>query len=141
MLPTRRTLIAAMCTVASVLLAGCGSDHGTDPAQLGIASSWNLATANGAPLPFTVPGFNPRLDVLSDKLVLLTNGTFTESTQAQTVSGTTVTPQTIPDGGTYTVTGTSATFVFNDGTVGVGTITATTLSMTLPTVALVYQKQ
>jgi hypothetical protein len=141
MSPTRRTLIASICTVASVLLVGCGSDHATDPAQLGILSSWNLVTANGAPLPFTVPGIIPRLDVLSDKLVLKTNGTFTESTQAQTVSGTTVTPQTIPDGGTYTVNGTSATFVFNDGTVGVGTITATTLSMTLPTVALVYQKE
>jgi hypothetical protein len=141
MSPTRRTLIASICTVASVLLVGCGSDHATDPAQLGIRSSWNLVTANGAPLPFTVPGITPRLDVLSDKLVLKTNGTFTESTEARSISGTTVTPQTIPDGGTYTVSGTSATFVFNDGTVGVGTITATTLSMTLPTVALVYQKQ
>jgi hypothetical protein len=141
MSPTRRTLIASICTVASVLLVGCGSDHATDPAQLGILSSWNLVTANGAPLPFTVPGITPRLDVLSDKLVLKTNGTFTESTGARSISGTTVTPQTIPDGGTYTVSGTSATFVFNDGTVGVGTITATTLSMTLPTVALVYQKQ
>jgi hypothetical protein len=141
MSPTRRTLIASICTVASVLLVGCGSDHATDPAQLGILSSWNLVTANGAPLPFTVPGITPRLDVLSDKLVLKTNGTFTESTEARSISGTTVTPQTIPDGGTYTVSGTSATFVFNDGTVGVGTITATTLSMTLPTVALVYQKQ
>ena len=141
MSPSRRTLIAAVCTVASVLLVGCGSDHGTDPSQVGIASTWNLATANGAPLPFTVPGITPRLDVLSDKLVLKTNGTFTETTEARSINGTTVTPQTIPDGGTYTVNGTSATFVFNDGTVGVGTITATTLSMTLPTVALVYQKQ
>jgi hypothetical protein len=80
MSPTRRTLIASICTVASVLLVGCGSDHATDPAQLGILSSWNLVTANGAPLPFTVPGITPRLDVLSDKLVLKTNGTFTEST-------------------------------------------------------------
>ena len=129
-----------MCSVVSALLVGCGSDHGTDPSQTGVASTWNLATANGAPLPFTVPGITPRLDVLSDKLVLKTNGTFTESTEARSINGTTVTPQTIPDGGTYTVSGTSATFVFNDGTVGVGTITATTLSMTLPTVALVYQK-
>jgi hypothetical protein len=141
MSPTRRTFIAAVFTVASVLLVGCGSDRATAPAQLGILSTWNLVTANGAPLPFTVPGITPRLDVTSDKLVLKTDGTFTESTQANSINGTTVTPQTIPDGGTYTLTGTSATFVFTDGTVGVATITATTLSVVLPTVALVYQKQ
>ena len=141
MSPIRRTFLAAMFTVASGLLAGCGSDRATAPAQLGILSTWNLATANGAPLPFTVPGITPRLDVTSDKLVLKTDGTFTESTQANSISGTTVTPQTIPDGGTYTLSGTSATFVFTDGTVGVGTFTATTLTMTLPTVVLGYRKQ
>jgi hypothetical protein len=140
MSPTRRTFITAMCTIASALLVGCGSDRATDPSQVGVLSSWNLVTANGKPLPFTVPGITPRLDVLSDKLVLLVNGTFTESTQAQSISGSTVTPQTIPDGGTYTLTGTTATFVFTDGTVGLGTFAGTTLTLTLPTVVLGYQK-
>jgi len=135
----RRTL-AIVCTAAAVFLAGCGSDDSTSPTQASVAGTWNLTTVNGASLPFTIQA-TPKIEVLSDQLVVSANGTFTESTQTRTTNGTSVTLQTVPDGGTYSLNGTAATFIFNDGTTGAGTVTATGLIVAFPGVSLSYQKQ
>ena len=134
-----RRMLAIVCT-AAVFLAGCDSDDTTGPTQSSVAGTWNLTTVNGSPLPFTIQT-TPKIEVVSDQLVVSANGTFTESTQTRTTNGTTVTNQTIPDGGTYSLNGTAATFIFNDGTTGAGTISSTTLTVALPGLSLVYQKQ
>lgn len=135
----RRTL-AIVCTAAAVFLAGCGSDDSTSPTQAAVAGTWNLSTVNGASLPFTIQT-TPKIEVLSDQLVVSANGTFTESTQTRTTNGTAVTLETVPDGGTYSLNGTAATFIFNDGTTGAGTLTATGLIVAFPGVSLSYLKQ
>ncbi len=135
----RRTL-AIVCTAAAVFLAGCGSDDSTSPTQAAVAGTWNLSTVNGASLPFIIQT-TPKIEVLSDQLVVSANGTFTESTQTRTTNGTAVTLETVPDGGTYSLNGTAATFIFNDGTTGAGTLTATGLIVAFPGVSLSYQKQ
>src|SRR3982751_3530978 len=96
-----RRMLATVCTVATVLLAGCGGDPGTPPTDATLAGTWNLATVNGLPLPFTVQPANPKIEILSDQLVLSDGGTFSQSVQARATSGGTVTTQSIADGGTY----------------------------------------
>jgi hypothetical protein len=135
----RRTF-AIVCTAAAVFLAGCGSDDSTNPTQAAVAGTWNLTTVNGASLPFIIQA-TPKIEVLSDQLVVSANGTFTESTQTRTTNGTAVTLETVPDGGTYSLNGTAATFIFNDGTTGAGTLTTTGLIVAFPGVSLSYQKQ
>ena len=135
-----RRMLAIVSTAAAVLLAGCGSDNSTNPTQAQVAGTWNLTTVNGSPLPFTIQA-TPKIEVVSDQLVVSTNGTFTETTQTRTTNGTTVTNQTVPDGGTYSLNGTAATFIFNDGSTGAGTVSGTTLIVAFPGVSLDYQKQ
>jgi len=135
-----RRMLAIVCTAATVLLAGCDSNDTTGPSQNPVAGTWNLTTVNGTPLPFTIQA-TPKIEVTSDQLVVLANGTFTESTQTRTTNGTTVTMQTIPDGGTYSLNGTNATFIFNDGTTGAGTVSGNTLTVAIPGISLLYQKQ
>jgi Lipocalin-like domain len=135
-----RRMLAIVCTAATVLFAGCDSDDSTGPTQSSVAGTWNLTTVNGSPLPFTIQ-VTPKIEVLSDQLVVSANGTFTESTQTRTTNGTAVTLATVPDGGTYSLSGTAVTFIFNDGTTGAGTVSATSLIVAFPGVSLSYQKQ
>jgi hypothetical protein len=123
-----------------VLFAGCDSDDSTGPTQASVVGMWNLTTVNGAVLPFTIQS-TPKIEVLSDQLVVSANGTFTEATQTRTTNGTTVTLETVPDGGTYSLNGTAVTFIFTDGSTGAGTVSGTTLIVAFPGVSLVYQKQ
>jgi hypothetical protein len=135
-----RRMLAIVCTAATVLLAGCDSDDTTGPTQSSVAGTWNLTTVNGSALPYTLQP-TPKIEILSDQLVVSANGTFTESTQIRFTNGTTVTTETIPDAGTYSLNGTSATFIYNDGSTGAGTISGNTLTVAAPGLSLVYQKQ
>ncbi|PYP77215.1 MAG: hypothetical protein DMD35_15820 [Gemmatimonadetes bacterium] len=137
-----RRMLATVCTIATVVLAGCGSDSSTAPTQASLAGTWNLTTVNGAALPFAVQ-LNPLVEILSDQLVLATNGTFTQSTQARFTDGATVTTQVIPDGGTYTLSGTAATFRFTDGSSGTATLSSAGNTFTVGEVgfSFVYTKQ
>ncbi len=136
-----RRMLATVCTVATVLLAGCGGDAGTPPMEATLAGTWNLATVNGTPLPFVIQPANPKIEILSDKLVLTASGTFAQSILARQTSGGTITTQNIEDGGTYQATGTSAAFTFNDGSHGNGTVDGNSLTVADVGYALVYVKQ
>jgi hypothetical protein len=135
-----RRALATVCTVAMAFLAGCGSDGPTLPTQASVAGTWNLTTVNGATLPFTLQA-SPKVEVLSDQLIVAANGTFTESTQLRLTDGTTVTTTTVPDGGTYTLSGTSATLNFNDGTQAAGIVSGNTFTVALSGLSLVWKKQ
>jgi hypothetical protein len=136
-----RRILAVVCTAAMAFVAGCGSDSPTTPTQASVAGTWNLTTVNGAQLPYTLQAANPKTEVLGDQLVVLANGTFTESTQLRYTSGTTVTTETVPDGGTYTLNGTSATLNFSDGSATAGTLSGNSFTIAVPGLSLVYQKQ
>jgi hypothetical protein len=136
-----RSMLATVCTVATVVLAGCGGDAGTPPMDAVLAGTWNLATINGTPLPFTVQLANPKIEILGEQLVLTASGTFSQSIQARATSGGTVTTQSIEDGGTYAASGTAAIFTFNDGSSGTGTVNGTSLTVADVGFSLVYRKQ
>lgn len=135
-----RRMLAIACAVATVLLAGCDSTETTAPTDNAVAGTWNLTTVNGSPLPYTVQS-TPKIEVVGDQLVVSADGTFTVSTQLRITNGTTVTTQTETDGGTYSLNGTAATFIFNGGTTGTGTVSGNTLTVAEAGVSLVYQKQ
>jgi len=133
-------MLAIVCTAATVLLAGCDSEEATVPTDNAFAGTWTLATVNGSPLPYTVQS-TPKIELVGDQLVVSADGTFAVSTQLRITNGTTITTQTVPDGGTYSVNGTAATFIFNGGTTGAATVSGNTLTVAEPGVSLVYQKQ
>jgi len=135
-----RRMLAIFCTAAVVLLAGCDSEEAIVPTENAFTGTWNLGTVNGAALPYTVQS-TPKIELVGDQLVVSANGTFAVSTQLRITNGTTITTQTVPDGGTYSVSGTSATFIFNGGTTGTATVSGNTLTVAEPGVSLVYQKQ
>jgi hypothetical protein len=136
-----RRMLATVCTVATVLLAGCGGDPGTPPTQVSLAGIWNLQSVNGEPLPYTVQPANPKIEILSDELVLSPSGNFSQSVQARATSSGTITTQNIQDGGTYIANGTVAEFTFNDGSTGSGTVDGNTLTVAQVGFSLMYRKQ
>jgi major membrane immunogen (membrane-anchored lipoprotein) len=135
-----RRMLAIACTAAAVLLAGCDSDDSTGPAQNAVSGTWNLTTVNGAALPFITQS-TPRIELVSEQLVVSANGTFTQASQVRTTSGTTVSNQTISSAGTYTLSGATAAFIFNDGTTGAGTVSDNSLTVAKPGRSYVYAKQ
>ena len=135
-----RRILVSVFTAATVLLSACGSDSTTAPTPTSIAGTWNLSTVNGAALPFVLQA-SPKIEILSDQIVILANGTFTQSTQARLTNGTTITTQTIPDGGTYSLNGTAATFTFTDGGSETATVSGNSMTIAETGLSLVYNKQ
>jgi len=135
-----RRILVSVFTAATVLLSACGSDSTTAPTPTSIAGTWNLTTVNGAALPFVLQA-SPKIEILSDQIVILANGSFTQSTQARLTNGTTITTQTIPDAGTYTLNGTAATFTFTDGGSETATVSGNSMTIAETGLSLMYNKQ
>jgi hypothetical protein len=135
-----RRMLATVSTVAAVLLAGCDSEATTvSTGGNAVSGTWNLTTVNGAALPFVIQS-TPKIELVSEQLLVSANGTFTQASQVRTTSGTTVSTQTLSSGGTYTLSGTTASFIFNDGTTGAGTVSGNSLTVAKPGRSYVYDK-
>ena len=90
--------------VLSFVLAACGSDSSTEPSA--IVGTWTLQTINGSALPFVLEqSATEKSEILSEVVTISAGGTFTESTTLRSTVNGTVTTQSFPDGGTYTVSG------------------------------------
>jgi hypothetical protein len=137
-----RKLLTLTFAIASALITGCGSDGATTaPSQSSIAGTWNLATINGSPLPFVVQASNPKLEVLSDQLVVNANGTFTENGQLRVSQGGTVVNQAVVGAGTYTLDGTAVSFQWSDGSTGTATVSGRTATVAEDGYSYVYKQQ
>lgn len=137
-----RRLLSLTLTLAAVLLVGCGSDGGpTAPTTSSIAGTWNLTTINGSPLPFAMQASNPKVEVLSDQLVVNANGTFTETGQLRLTQGGTVVTQAVVGAGTYTLDGTAASFRWSDGSTGTATVSGKTATVAEGGYSYVYRQQ
>jgi len=136
-----RRILVSVFTAATVLLSACGSDSSTNPTPTSIAGTYNLSTVNGAALPYILQAANPKVEIISDQIVIAANGTFTQSTSARITQGTTISTSTIPDNGTYSLNGTAATFIFSDGSTGTATVSNNTLTIAETGISLVYTKQ
>jgi hypothetical protein len=131
-----RTLLA----VCAVLLAlGCGDS--TAPAG-SVAGTWNLKTVNGFSVPFVSPqGGGSTVELTSDVITATASGTFTQMTVVKTTTGGQVTIDSIPDAGTYTISGHTVTFDFtSDAPTGSGDLDGSTLTVRTD-ITLVYKRQ
>jgi hypothetical protein len=141
-----RRMLAIAYAVSTVVLAGCGSDGSTDPTQaLGgssaLVGTWNLTTVNGAALPLLLQESDPKVELMSDQLVVLGNGKFTRSLLARFTDGSDSSTETYPDSGTYKMSGSSAIFTFTDGSGGLGTLTGNQMTVSGTGIPFVYQRQ
>jgi len=120
----RRLLLLAL----PLALMACGSDNDNTPTVVSLAGTWNLTTANGTALPFTIsnPG-GTKVELLSASVVVTTAGAFTGTEQIRTTVGTgTPTTSTLPLAGTITASGTLVTVTLTGSTAVTGTLTGTT---------------
>jgi hypothetical protein len=137
-----RTLLATLCT-AAVLLAGCGSDGGgtTNPQSSSPVGTWNLVTANGAPLPFAFQSAGVKYEVMSDQYVLLPDGTFTEAYQLRDTDGPIIGLENLTDTGTWKLTGTVFVITYADnGATASGTFSGNPVTLTQLGALMVYTR-
>ena len=120
----RRTLLSL---AVSVLVLGCGDDDPASPAPV-LTGTWNLVTVSGQPLPFTLPGTNEV--VTAESFTILSTGRFTMSTTFRFTINGQVTSESIPDGGTYVVNGSTVTFKYDsDGSTDVAAVNGNTMTL------------
>ncbi|HEX6576074.1 MAG TPA: hypothetical protein VF042_13990 [Gemmatimonadaceae bacterium] len=132
----RKSLIAIL-----LVTLACSGDS-TGPTQSSVAGTWNLQTINGAALPFVVAqtGAN-KVEITGDVLTVTNSGSFTEITTIRTTQNGASTTQTVPDAGTYVLNGNNVTFQFqSDGSVGSGTVSGGTLTVSQTGLSLIYKK-
>ncbi|HEU4719887.1 MAG TPA: hypothetical protein VFS59_00880 [Gemmatimonadaceae bacterium] len=98
--------------LAAVVLAGCGSDQATSPAEQGpttVSGVFVLQSVNQKALPYSFAAPPPDEDVVlaitSDRITLQLDGTFTEVLiMTATVGGATIGPATLSKNGTFSYT-------------------------------------
>jgi hypothetical protein len=117
---------AAVAVVTVALLAACGSDS-TGPRNSNVAGTYDLATVNGASLPYTVPNTTGTIVVQQASITLNTDSTYsvlatgTSDGSASTIAA---------DAGHYTVTGSQVTFTSTIITSAQYTASATSSGLT-----------
>ncbi len=140
----RRLMVVGMVALAAGL-GGCGSDSVTNPVvQSSMAGTWSLVSMDGYTLPFIVAQVgSDNFAILSDVITADSSGGFAELTTVQALVNGQVTLDTIPDGGTYVISGTSVGLTYkSDGSTAMGTVIGNTLSLTDGSGnALTYLKQ
>jgi hypothetical protein len=129
------------------LIAACNeSDLPTlsDAARRGVANSpstnlagtYKLLSVNSATLPILVRPGDPRVELISEQLVVNPGGTFAIATNRRnTGADGAATMVTMTDAGTYSTSGTSgptATFQFNTGNTVAATLSGNTLTLVAP---------
>jgi hypothetical protein len=136
----RPTTVLSLALV--IAAAACGSDGGTAPAA-SVSGAWSLTTVNGAPLPFTVRSANPKVEVVSDQITWLPDGTFAETGTARftdTTGVATTSPYT--DSGAWTLNGATITVRYaSDGASLSGPVSGNSLTIAGFGLSQVYAKQ
>ena len=142
-----RSMLATVCAVTTAVLTACGSDSSTAPTPTSLADNSfvigtrNLTTVNGAVLPYIARAEDPLIELVSDRLVLLADGTFTELLRFRVTNSGAIRTQSRPDAGRYSFTGTVATFRFNDQTGGTGTVLGDSLTIAGTGTPFVYIRE
>ena len=128
----RRTLLSLL--VSSLLLA-CSEAAG--PGR-GVEGAWRLQTVNGLALPFTLPESGvDKLELTAEVITLVRPSSLTIVTTFRVTDGSNVFPESIPDEGTYAVTGSTVTFTWDsDGSTSTATVSGD--RMTLQDIGLTF---
>lgn len=126
--------------IAAVSLLGCGGDSSGPGASA--VGTWNLVTINGSPLPATIiqaPTY--RLEILSDRFVLSSNGTMSDTfTYRETENGT-ATTTTETDNGTWSQNNTALTITYSDGTSQTAAVSNDTFTISEQGFVFLYERE
>ena len=128
----RRSLLPLL---TGFLIVACSDATGVNDS---VAGDWRLQTVDGLQLPFTLTQNDvDRLELTGESMTLFASGRFTMVTTFRVTDGSSVFPESIPDEGTYTVSGSSVTFRFNSDS---STVTAAVNgnAMTLHDIGLTF---
>jgi hypothetical protein len=107
----RNTLRAGML---AVVLAACSDSTGPDTDDL--VGSYDLITIDGASLPVIVDQIGEdKLEITMGTVTLDEDGTFGDATELRITEGGVVTTEVQSTQGTWTLSGSTVTFVPNDG--------------------------
>lgn len=132
-----RNLIAAV--LLSVSIGACGGDGVTEPDT--VAGTYVLKTVDGKPVPVVVyeePGY--KLEIISSNYVLTEGGTFTNNASwKETIDGA-VSTGNESSSGTFTVNGSTLSFISPGGDAFQGTRVGNTLTLNFEGIVAVYVK-
>jgi hypothetical protein len=131
----RRTLQSLL--VSSLLLA---CSDATDPVR--VEGTWSLDTVNGLALPFTLPESGvDKLELTGEVITLVPPGSLTIVTMFRVTDGSNVFSESVPDGGTYTVSGSAVTLTWDsDGSTSTATVTGNTMTLQDIGLTFVYRR-
>jgi hypothetical protein len=117
--------------LAAAVLAGCGSDQGTNPIADTPSGVFVLQWVNDKALPFSTGEAGVVYTITSDRITLQKDGRFVESTTASlTIDGRTETA-TLPTNGTfvYTASTNAISLLASDGGQIAGTVLNDTMTL------------
>lgn len=107
-----------------------------------VAGSWTLTSVSGVSLPATIQAANPRLEIISETLVIRTDGTFEQTRLLRSTNGGQASDTLARDKGTYDLYVAAAMLHFQgNGTTASAEIDGSNLIVSSPGNALTYRKQ
>ncbi len=134
----RRLLLLAL----PFALMACGSDNNTTTgvSLAALAGTWNLQTANGVALPFTISNTGgAETDLLSVVEVVQANGSFTGSEVVKITINGVAAVDTLGSSGTISLSGSLVTVTLANAGTGSGTlISSTSFSFKDPTTGATF---
>jgi hypothetical protein len=123
-------------TAALTLAAGCGRERIVSPET--VPGTYVLQTVNEKPLPYTFTGESPARELLGDQIVLVSGGSFTETSQTRTAG----VAATAVRAGTYTLDRSHITLRYSDQSDETGAITESgDLNFSSGSGEAIYRKQ
>ena len=124
---------------ALALAAACGDS--TSAAS--VSGTYNLQTVNGSVLPYVFQASNPKIEIISEQMVLNSNGTFTiTDVERTTPTGGSPSNATFSETGTWSLSGNTITVHFtSDNSTSVAQVSGNTLTVAESGFTLVFLKQ
>ncbi|MDB4881558.1 MAG: hypothetical protein JWL95_324 [Gemmatimonadetes bacterium] len=122
-----RRIFARWLALGLVLssLSACSLTSGTDAGVVLVSGTYQLATVNGQPLPWTQQATSPVIKLTESQLVASNDGSFIETTTRSTTTSSGTTTATVVTSGTYSVGGQVVAFTSsNSGLNGLGSYNA-----------------
>lgn len=113
----------------------------TGPGE-GVAGTWRLQTVNGLALPFVLTqNAMFKEELTSEVMTLVAPATLTIVTAFRYTEGTDISSESIPDGGTYAVDGSTITITWDsDGTTSTATVNGDIMTLQDIGLTFVYRR-
>jgi hypothetical protein len=125
--------------LSSLVILACGETTAPQRPEVG---TWRLETVDGKSLPFTLD--EPDVDkyeLTGETITLLATGRVTMMTSLRVTDNGNVSLESVPDGGTFTVNGSTVTFRFDsDGSTPIATVTGDTMTLGDIGLTFVYRR-